>query len=96
MRSRFSQGPDVEEGGSRAGDGGAAGRKGAGGPHRAEEDLQPFLRCLSRLGFSLVSLDTSNRMFFVAVLRKLNAAPAGQPAPSIAWPELRPCVYKRR
>jgi hypothetical protein len=54
------------------------------------------LRCLGRLGFSLVSLDTSNRMFFVAVLRKLNAAPAGQPAPSIAWPELRPCVYKRR
>ena len=45
---------------------------------------------------SLQSLDSeSNKMFFVAVLRKTGVgAPGGVPADD--WPTLKACVYKRR
>lgn len=62
--------------------------------HKAKE-LDPFFKCLARLGFTVQSLDTSsNTMFFVAVLRKLNV-PSGDPD-RIAWPALKACVYKKR
>jgi hypothetical protein len=102
VRSRFASAEEGDEdgegdqgaskGGKNKGKGG--GKQGSGG--QEEDNLRPFLKCLGRLGFNLVSLDTSNRMFFVAVLRKTNPAPAGPEAAQISWPELRPCVYKKR
>lgn len=59
-----------------------------------QQHLQPFLKCLARLGFSLQHLDTTNKMFVVMVLRKLNVAVAD--TAGIAWPALRACVYKKR
>ncbi len=83
MRSRFA-GKDEE---------------GGGGDSTKARELQPFLKCLARLGFSQVSLDTtSNTMFFVAVLRKLNtpSVDLAQHQQALPWPELKACVYKKR
>jgi hypothetical protein len=78
VRSRFAAGNDG----------------GNGGGSKAEQDLQPFIRCLGRLGFQVQTLDArTNTMFFVAVLRKVNTCP--DPT-RIQWPELKACVYKKR
>ncbi|EFJ43855.1 hypothetical protein VOLCADRAFT_76524 [Volvox carteri f. nagariensis] len=95
VRSRFSRGAgnSDEDGGARAG-----ANAGGGG----EEDFQPFLSCLKRLGLRLVSEDAGNRMFVVWVLRKCEGSKAGGKQRSggssreIPWPELKACVYKKR
>lgn len=77
VRSRFAppgtaDADDEEAGPGRgpAGGGGKKGSKGKGGGG-GTEDLAPFFKCLARLGFAVQSVDTSNTMFFVAVLRKV-------------------------
>ncbi|KAJ9504690.1 hypothetical protein QJQ45_029770 [Haematococcus lacustris] len=97
VRSRFAadeqHGADEEAAPSRPDPAGKQ-RKDGGSQVPQAEDLKPFLRCLARLGYALQSLDTSNTMFFVAVLRKLHTAAPG--AESMAWPALKACVYKKR
>ncbi|KAF5836254.1 methyltransferase-domain-containing protein [Dunaliella salina] len=78
VRSRFTQEPDEEKDVGKAN----------------SQHLQPFLKCLARLGFTLQSLDASNKMFVVMVLRKLNV-PSGNPS-AITWPSLRACMYRKR
>lgn len=56
------------------------------------EDFRPFLAALARLGYRHDRTDAANKMFVVFRLRKAGAA-AGPGAP---WPELKPCLYKRR
>ena len=59
------------------------------------EDFRPFLAALRGLGFELVEEDASNKMFVVFQLRKTLGT--GDVPESIApWPELKPCLYKRR
>jgi len=80
VRSRFTGGPGGEEP--------PQGKQGV-----PKEDLKPFLKCLGRLGFNVDTLDTtSNTMFFVAVLRKLNVA-QGDPTKT-EWPQLRACMKR--
>ncbi|GFH31667.1 uncharacterized protein HaLaN_30750, partial [Haematococcus lacustris] len=80
VRSRFAadeqHGADEEAAPSRPAPAGKQ-RKDGGSQVPQAEDLKPFLRCLARLGYALQSLDTSNTMFFVAVLRKLHTAAPG-------------------
>ncbi len=66
-----------------------------GGDCGGGDDFGPFLECMMRVGFKLVSQDASNKMFVVMVLRKRRDAPA-QPPAGLQWPPLRPCVYKKR
>lgn len=65
-----------------------------------EEDFQPFLSCLERLGLRLVSQDTGNKMFVVWVLRRDGGeeGKVGQRGSKRRppWPVLRACVYKKR
>ena len=72
---------------------------------RAEgEDFRPFLRCLQQLGFKLHRQDTSDKMFVVFELRKGGKQDDGggsgggssRKAPPLTWPDLKPCIYKRR
>jgi ribosomal RNA-processing protein 8 len=64
-------------------------------PHGdAHEDFEPFLTGLDHIGFAVVSVDLSNTLFVVWVLRRVQEARG--PLESVEWPALKPCMYKRR
>eukprot|EP00854_Cymbomonas_tetramitiformis_P010334 gene10334-12220_t len=54
-----------------------------------------FVACLKKMGYALVKSDHSNKMFVVFQFQRQGAKNAEQPM-SIQWPELKPCIYKRR
>ena len=62
-------------------------------PESGSEDFSPFLGALKGLGFKLTHRDSSNKMFVVFDLVKKGTACK---ANELAWPELKPCLYKRR
>eukprot|EP00884_Botryococcus_braunii_P013635 jgi/Botrbrau1/22272/Bobra.0138s0029.2 len=60
-----------------------------------EEKFGPFVAALKRLGFELRQQNTNNRMFVTFILQKKKAVcPPG--AVDTSWPDLKPCIYKRR
>ncbi|CAA6668004.1 unnamed protein product [Spirodela intermedia] len=63
-------------------------------PATGGADPDKFCDAVQRLGFSIVSRDFSNKMFVLFYFRKKKEAPAE--AKGISWPELKPCLYKRR
>lgn len=62
-------------------------------PNSSSEDFTPFLSCLQNLGFDVVKRDAKNQMFVLWICQKQRSAPISH---SITWPELKPCIYKRR
>lgn len=62
-------------------------------PKAGSEDFTPFLRCLYTLGFDVVQTDTKNQMFVVWICQKMREEVQTQ---AIRWPQLKPCIYKRR
>ena len=48
---------------------------------------------LQKIGFKLVEQNTSNKMFVQFLLKKELKS---QDAPSVAWPALKACTYKKR
>ncbi|KAL3526377.1 hypothetical protein ACH5RR_011033 [Cinchona calisaya] len=63
-------------------------------PNTGGADLNKFLRAVCELGFSCVSKDFSNKMFILLHFKK--KAKEKQKGKEIEWPELKPCLYKRR
>lgn len=62
-------------------------------PNSSSEDFAPFISCLRNLGFDVVKCDTKNQMFVLWICQKQRSAPISQ---ITTWPELKPCIYKRR
>ncbi|XP_064945789.1 ribosomal RNA-processing protein 8-like isoform X1 [Musa acuminata AAA Group] len=62
-------------------------------PNTGGADPEKFFEAVSQLGFSLVSKDFSNKMFVLLYFKK---AKKDSQVESIKWPELKPCIYKRR
>jgi hypothetical protein len=60
-----------------------------------EEEFGPFVGALKRLGFELRKQDTNNRMFVTFILQKKGAVCHSEAADT-SWPDLKPCIYKRR
>ncbi|KAG0607481.1 hypothetical protein M758_8G032200 [Ceratodon purpureus] len=52
-----------------------------------------FVDALKRLGFILVSQDDKNKMFIMFTFKKQGEKSGKKP---INWPDLKPCVYKKR
>eukprot|EP00271_Cylindrocystis_brebissonii_P002716 TRINITY_DN13525_c0_g1_i2.p1 TRINITY_DN13525_c0_g1~~TRINITY_DN13525_c0_g1_i2.p1 ORF type:complete len:481 (-),score=80.85 TRINITY_DN13525_c0_g1_i2:192-1634(-) len=63
-------------------------------------DPSDFLEALSSLGFTLSSQDLSNKMFLLFILKKEQTVKGDGKKPRKVdvedWPDLKPCVYKRR
>eukprot|EP00899_Mesostigma_viride_P015766 jgi/Mesvir1/24190/Mv10905-RA.1 len=57
--------------------------------------LPPFLSSLRALGFHLRRKDASNKMFMLLELQ-LGATKPGFDESELGWPQLKPCIYKRR
>lgn len=58
--------------------------------------LSPDAHCAPlQLGFKLKGKDASNKMFVIFELQRERQVAPKQVA-AVPWPELRPCVYKRR
>lgn len=67
------------------------------GSSQDQKEAAEFLGCLKRLGMQLKQQDASNKMFIVWELQKVPVPKgASSKAKSIDWPELKPCVYKKR
>eukprot|EP00892_Ulva_mutabilis_P006392 jgi/Ulvmu1/4124/UM019_0103.1 len=62
-------------------------------PTAKDEDFDPFLQCIQSLGFEMIKHDSKNQMFVVWTFQKLRV---GMQPQAIQWPELKPCIYKRR
>ncbi|CAL4886963.1 unnamed protein product [Urochloa decumbens] len=62
-------------------------------PNNGGADPEKFSKAIIQLGFSLVSKDAKNKMFILFYFRKKEKSKA---AKSIDWPQLKPCMYKRR
>nr|ACF81244.1 unknown [Zea mays] len=62
-------------------------------PSNGGADPEKFSKAIIQLGFSLVSKDVKNRMFILFYFRKKEKSKV---AKSIDWPQLKPCLYKRR
>ena len=70
---------------------GTAPRGGSGSA--SADEAGAFIAALEQLGFKLKRRDMSNKMFAVFELQKRKG---DQGAAQIDWPELKPCMYKRR
>ena len=57
-----------------------------------QEDLQPFLKALQQLGFNILQIDASNRMFITIEACKKQTQGTGPKR----WPKLKACQYKKR
>lgn len=57
-------------------------------------DPNKFSKAICGLGFSSVSKDFSNKMFIMLYFKKKDNQQSD--AKEIQWPELKPCLYKRR
>ncbi|KQK00145.1 ribosomal RNA-processing protein 8 isoform X2 [Brachypodium distachyon] len=62
-------------------------------PNTGGADPDKFSEAISQLGFSLVSKDANNKMFVLFYFRKKEKSKA---VDNIDWPQLKPCLYKRR
>lgn len=62
-------------------------------PNASSEDFSPFLACLNKLGFDVVKHDSKNQMFVIWILQKVRLE---SNTDINSWPELTPCIYKRR
>nr|BAD16890.1 putative Rrp8p [Oryza sativa Japonica Group]BAD34097.1 putative Rrp8p [Oryza sativa Japonica Group] len=62
-------------------------------PNTAGADPDKFCEAISKLGFSLVSKDAKNKMFILFHFRKKEKSKVVK---NIDWPQLKPCLYKRR
>ncbi|KAG8384876.1 hypothetical protein BUALT_Bualt04G0163900 [Buddleja alternifolia] len=51
-----------------------------------------FVKAICELGFTSISKDFSNKMFILFYFKKKEK----QKSKDIKWPELKPCLYKRR
>ncbi|KAH8959484.1 hypothetical protein BDL97_06G079800 [Sphagnum fallax] len=56
-------------------------------------DSANFVKALKGLGFSLISQDLNNKMFVMFYLQKQGGKSATK---AINWPDLKPCIYKKR
>lgn len=52
----------------------------------------PFVEALKQQGLTVTQHDSSNKMFVVFKAKKV----ADKCVVAIQWPELKPCLYKRR
>ncbi|GMY22574.1 ribosomal RNA-processing protein 8 isoform X2 [Fagus crenata] len=57
-------------------------------------DPKEFLKAVSELGFTSVLKDYSNKMFVLLYFKKKDKQKSEMK--EIEWPELKPCLYKRR
>ncbi|WOL00924.1 hypothetical protein Cni_G09637 [Canna indica] len=62
-------------------------------PNNGGADPKKFFEAVNQLGFSLSSKDFSNKMFVLLYFKKTERNSQVQ---NIEWPELKPCIYKRR
>ncbi|XP_057983525.1 ribosomal RNA-processing protein 8 isoform X1 [Malania oleifera] len=62
-------------------------------PNTGGADPNRFLKAVCELGFTAVSKDFSNKMFILLYLKKKMQDSKRK---GIEWPELKPCLYKRR
>lgn len=62
-------------------------------PSNGGADPEKFSKAIIQLGFSLVSKDVKNKMFILFYFRKKEKSKVVK---SIDWPQLKPCLYKRR
>ncbi|KAL9274089.1 Ribosomal RNA-processing protein 8-like protein [Drosera capensis] len=61
-------------------------------PNTGGADPNRFSKAICQLGFDSVSQDFSNKMFILLYFKKkVNSSQE-----EIKWPELKPCLYKRR
>ncbi|KAK6155228.1 hypothetical protein DH2020_009476 [Rehmannia glutinosa] len=61
-------------------------------PSNGGADPYNFVKAISELGFAPVSEDFSNKMFILFYFKKKEK----RKPKDIEWPELKPCLYKRR
>lgn len=57
------------------------------------EDFESFISALKLLGYKLIEANAQNQMFVVFEFQKVASATIDK---AIAWPSLKPCIYKRR
>ncbi|KAK9062445.1 hypothetical protein SSX86_019631 [Deinandra increscens subsp. villosa] len=62
-------------------------------PNNGGADPDSFSEAVCDLGFTSVSKDFSNKMFILLYFKK---KPKNNSSREITWPELKPCLYKRR
>ncbi|XP_071716619.1 ribosomal RNA-processing protein 8-like [Rutidosis leptorrhynchoides] len=62
-------------------------------PTNGGADPERFSKAVCELGFTTVSKDFSNKMFILLYFKK---KPKNSSNKEIKWPELKPCLYKRR
>ncbi|KAI3685151.1 hypothetical protein L6452_34386 [Arctium lappa] len=62
-------------------------------PNTGGADPDRFCQAVCELGFTSASKDFSNKMFILLYFKK---KPKNNPNKEIEWPELKPCLYKRR
>ncbi len=58
----------------------------------SKDVLASFVAALGKLGLHVTKQDSSNKMFVVFEAKKV----ALRKGPLVEWPELKPCMYKRR
>ncbi|OVA20602.1 Methyltransferase-related [Macleaya cordata] len=63
-------------------------------PNNGGADPNGFLKAVCNLGFTSVSKDFSNKMFLLFFFKKKEKQNSKKK--EIEWPELKPCLYKRR
>ncbi|KMT08068.1 hypothetical protein BVRB_6g143930 [Beta vulgaris subsp. vulgaris] len=63
-------------------------------PNTGGADPNEFSRAICELGFTVVTKDFSNKMFILLHFKKKEKQP--RDVIEIEWPELKPCLYKRR
>ncbi|PIN02650.1 putative RNA methylase involved in rRNA processing [Handroanthus impetiginosus] len=61
-------------------------------PNTGGADPNKFVKAICELGFTSISKDFSNKMFILFYFQKKEK----QKPKEIKWPELKPCLYKRR
>ncbi|KVH80798.1 Methyltransferase-related protein [Cynara cardunculus var. scolymus] len=62
-------------------------------PNTGGADPDSFCQAVCELGFTSASKDFSNKMFVLLYFKK---KPKNNSNKEIKWPELKPCLYKRR
>ncbi|XP_055806374.1 ribosomal RNA-processing protein 8 [Solanum dulcamara] len=63
-------------------------------PNTGGADPNKFMKAICELGFTIGSKDFSNKMFVLFYLKKKDEQDSVDR--EINWPELKPCIYKRR
>lgn len=58
-----------------------------------EEKFDSFTSAVMGLGYELVKTDTENKMFVVFEFQRMGKSKG---TGEVEWPELKPCLYKRR